>query len=361
MILRRLGDMTIPKRKYTRIDTLELKALLGRRVGHQKADKYFDQLRRLFSSKISKSEFDRVCIMVIGRENIPLHNQFIRAILKNACLAKVPPPQPRGSARMGSLSSVEVSDVRQSSSILTPSGDALSRSPRRVGSFAPQDRKFKGRQNSLGKPHSLASDEFAFKTQEQQSATELNSLDSRAPVSVEDGEEVKQMNGSPSIQSRSPVTAPLGISMNFGCNRKLASNVSLCSKYYPETCHSKGDLPDTRSLRSRLEQKLEKEGLSVTVDCVNLLNNALDSYLKRLITSSLDLASARVGNEQIRLPSRQLINSNGMLPRRYMQTAPRLAEASILDFRLAMELNPQVLGPDWPVQLERVSIRASEE
>ncbi|MED6222149.1 hypothetical protein PIB30_061621 [Stylosanthes scabra] len=366
MILRRLGDMTIPKRKYARIDTLELKALLGRRVGHHRADKYFDQLRRLFSSKITKSEFDRVCIMVIGRENIPLHNQFIRAILKNACHAKVPPrpqlhPHPRASARMGSLSSVEVSDVRHSSSILTPSGDALSQSPRRVGSFASQDRKFKGRQNALGKSQSLASDEFAFKTQEQQSATELNSLDSRAPVSVEDGEEVKQMNGSPGIQSRSPVTAPLGISMNFGCNRKLAPNVSLCSKYYPETCHSKGDLPDTRSLRSRLEQKLEKEGLSVTVDCVNLLNNALDSYLKRLIESSLDLAGARVGNDQIRLPSRQLINSNGMLPRRYMQTVPRLAEASILDFRLAMELNPQALGPDWPLQLERVSIRASEE
>ncbi|XP_015942147.1 uncharacterized protein LOC107467536 [Arachis duranensis] len=354
MILRRLGDMTISKRKYSRIDTLELKALLGRRVGHQRADKYFDQLRRLFSSKISKSEFDRVCIMVIGRENIPLHNQFIRAILKNACLAKVPPPKPRGSARVGSVSSVEVSNGRQSSSILTPSGDALSR-------LAAQDPKFKARQNSLGKQQSLASDEFAFKTQEQQSATELNSLDSRAPVSVEDGEEVRQTAGSPGIQSRSPVTAPLGISMNLGCNRKLASNVSLCSKYYPETCHSMGDLPDTRSLKSRLEQKLEKEGLTVTVDCVNLLNNALDSYMKRLIESSLVLAGSRVGNEQIRLPSRQLINSNGMLPRRYMQTAPRLAKVSILDFCLAMELNPQVLGPDWPMQLERISIRASEE
>ncbi|KAL1296115.1 hypothetical protein AAHE18_19G259900 [Arachis hypogaea] len=315
MILRRLGDMTISKRKYTRIDTLELKALLGRRVGHQRADKYFDQLRRLFSSKISKSEFDRVCIMVIGRENIPLHNQFIRAILKNACLAKFPPPpKPRGSARLGSVSSVEVSNGRQSSSILTPSGDALSR-------LAAQDLKFKARQNSLGKQQSLASDEFAFKTQEQQSATELNSLDSRAPVSVEDGEEVRQTAGSPSIQSRSPVTAPLGISMNLGCNRKLASNVSLCSKYYPETCHSMGDLPDTRSLRRRLEQKLEKEGLTVTVDCVNLLNNALDSYMKRLIESSLVLAGSRVGNEQIRLPSRQLINSNGMLPRRLADAA----------------------------------------
>ena len=355
--------MTVPKRNYTRIDTLELKALIVRKVGHQRADKYFDQLRRLFSSKISKSEFDRICIMVIGRENIPLHNQFIRAILKNACVGKVPPP--RGSARIGSASSVKVSNVQQSSSIQTPYGDASSPSSRRVGSLAVPDRKFKGRQNALGllgKPQSLASEEFAFKTQEQQSATELNSLGSRPPVSVEEGEEVEQIAGSPSIQSRSPVTAPLGISMNFGCSRKLISNVSLCSKHYPETCHSKGDLPDTRSLRSRLEQKLEKEGLSVTVDCVNLLNNALDSYLKRLIESSTVLAGSRTGNEHIRLPNGQPVtSSNVLLPGRYMQTAAKSSDASVLDFRLAMELNPQVLGPDWPMQLEKICIRASEE
>ncbi|RDX95367.1 hypothetical protein CR513_22132, partial [Mucuna pruriens] len=351
-----LGKMTIAKRSYSRIDTLELKALIVRKVGHQRADKYFDQLRRLLSLKISKSDFERICIMIIGRENVPLHNRLIRAILKNACLAKVPPV--RGSARVGSAFSAKDSNGLQRETLF---GDAFPL--RRTGSLAARDRRFKGRQNALGqlgKPQ--FGEELIYKTLEQQSATELNSLGSRPPISVEEGEEVEQMAGSPSIQSRSPVTAPLGISMNFGCGRRLHSNVSLCRKDYPETCHSNGGLPDTRSLRSRLEQKLEKEGLTMTMDCVNLLNNALDSYLKRLVESFMDLAGSRSGNEHLRQQHRQLVtSSNVVLPGRCMQTATRSAGASVSDFRLAMELNPQVLGPDWPIQLEKICIRASEE
>ncbi|KAI4298545.1 hypothetical protein L6164_032092 [Bauhinia variegata] len=200
------------------------------------------------------------------------------------------------------------------------------------------------------------------KAQEQQSATELYSLGSRPPVSVEDGEEVEQMAGSPSIQSRSPVRAPLGIAMNFGCGRKPLSNVSLSNKSYTETCQSRGYLPDTRSLRSRLEQKLEKEGLTVTVDCANLFNNALDTYLKRLIESSMALAGSRCGNERLKqLNGRPVSGSNVVLPERYMPTAAKSACASLLDFRLAMELNPRILGPDWPLQLEKIDLLASED
>lgn len=363
MIVRRfLGEMTISNHSFSRIDTLELKALIVRKVGRQRADKYFDQLRRLLSSKISKSEFYRICTVIIGRENIPLHNRLIRAILKNACLAKVPPV--RGSARVGSATSVKDSNGSQRGSIQSLFGEAFPPSMRRISSLAARDHRFKGRQNAfgpLGKPHfGLASEELVYKTLEQQSATELNSLGSRPPISVEEGEEVEQMAGSPSIQSRSPVTAPLGVSMHFG--RRLHFNVSLCSKDYPETCHSNGSLPDTRSLRSRLEQKLEKEGLTATVDSVNLLNNALDLYLKRLIESFMDLAGSRFGNEHLRQQNRQLgTSSNVLLPGRCMQTATRSTSASVLDFRLAMELNPQVLGPDWPIQLEKICIRASEE
>ncbi|OIV91132.1 hypothetical protein TanjilG_30354 [Lupinus angustifolius] len=236
--------------------------------------------------------------------------------------------------------------------------------PWRHGSLPVRDRKFNtGRQNAtgpLGKPQNLASEELISKRLEQQSAMELNSLGSRPPVSVEDGEEVEQMAGSPSIQSRSPVTAPLGISMNFGSCRKLLSNVSLCNKYYEETCHSRGHLPDSRSLRSCLEQKLEKEGLTVSVDCVNVLNNALDSYLKRLIESYLNLSGSR--NEELIQPHGRLrTGSNRLCPGRYMHTTTQSAGTSLLDFRVAMQLNPQVLGPDWPIQFEKICMRSSEE
>jgi hypothetical protein len=111
-----------------------------------------------------------------------------------------------------------------------------------------------------------------------------------------------------------------------------------------------------------LKQKLDKEGLTVTVDCVNLLNNALDSYMKRLIESSMGLSGSRIGNEHRRQRNGQfLADSNILQPRRYMQTATQSSGASLLDFRVAMELNPQSLGPDWPTQLEKICIRASEE
>ncbi|KAE9611699.1 hypothetical protein Lal_00011582 [Lupinus albus] len=346
--------MRMSKRSYARIDLVEIKALIIRKVGHQRAGKYFDHLQRLFSSKISKVEFDKICIMTIGKENIPFHNQLIRGILMNICLAKTPPQ--RISARTGSTTlSEKVSN-----------GDASPTSPRRRGSLAARNVEFnKGCQNDpglLGKLQRLASEKLFSKTPEWQSATELNSLGSRPPVSVEDGEEVEQIAGSPSFQSWSPVTAPLGISMNYSGGGKLRSNVSLCSKYYPETCHSRGDLPDSRSLRSRLEQKLEGEGLTVTVDCVNLLNNALDSYLKRVIESSMGLAGSRFRNEELRQPNgRPMTDLRALLPGRYMQTATQSAGISVLDFRVAMELNPQVLGPDWPIHLEKICMHALEE
>ncbi|PNX94468.1 hypothetical protein L195_g017644 [Trifolium pratense] len=354
--------MTVPKRNYTRINALELKALIIRKVGRQRAGKYFDQLGKLVSSKISKTEFNKICILTIGKENIPLHNQLIKAILNNVCLAKVPPL--RGAAKIGSLNAKDPNQ-QQTKSMQMRYGDAFPPSLRKGGSFATHEGRLAGRQNvlgQLGKPRNPASKDFIYKTPEQQSATELNSLGSRPPISVEDGEEVEQIAGSPSIQSRSPVTAPLGISMNFGYGRSPLSNASSCRKYPPETCYNNGYLPDTSSLRSRLEQKLEKEGLTATVDCVNLLNNALDSYMKRLIESSTGLSGPRIGNEHRRQQNGQsLAGSNILQPRRYIQTATQSSRASLLDFRVAMELNPQSLGPDWPTQLEKICIRASEE
>ncbi|XP_028767703.1 uncharacterized protein LOC114725368 [Neltuma alba] len=343
--------MTVPSRSFTRIDTLELKALIARKIGHQRTVKYIEQLKRFVSLKIGKSEFNRCCIKTIGKENLSLHNQLMRALLKNARLAKVPPP--RASSKIGSPLSAKISNV-----------DPFSPCLQRTRSSAGRDGKFKDWQSPLrplGKPQSVTSLEMISKAQEQQSATELHSLGSRPPISVEDGEEVEQMTGSPSIQSRSPVTAPLGVSMNFGCGRKLLSNVSTCRKYL-ETCQGSRDLPDTSSLRRRLEQKLEKEGLSVTVDCVNLLNNSLDTYLKKLIESSFGLAGSRQGSERLRqLNGRSVPGSNVSLPGRCIQTVTNSACTSLLDFRLAMELNPQILGPDWSMQFEKICLSASEE
>ncbi|XVF67457.1 hypothetical protein PTKIN_Ptkin10aG0123300 [Pterospermum kingtungense] len=320
---------------HARIDTLELKALIVRKVGHQRAEKYFDHLRRLFSLKIGKCEFDKSCIKTIGRENIPLHNRLIRSIIKNACISKIPPVK----------TIRKVGNGYQRNCLQSLYGDGFPSSPRKGRSPITRDRKFRDRPSPLGplgKPQSVVCDESVSKAQEQ-SATELLSLGSRPPAdvaSVEDGEEVEQVAGSPGVQSRSPVTAPLGISINFGGARKAISNAFSCNNYQLETCQNKGELPDTRSLRSRLQQKLENEGMGISVDCVNLLNNGLDAYVKRLVEASVRLAGLR----------------SGRLPRNYSQHSANSFYVSMLDFRSAMELNPQVLGEDWAMQLEKISL-----
>lgn len=352
----------LPDQSHSRIDTLELKDLIFRKIGHEKAEKYFDQLRRLFSFKISKCQFDKFCIRTIGRENIPLHNQLIKAVMKNACLAKVPPLK-----SVRKVGSPLPTNGYQKNCLQSIYGDAFPPSPRKGRSPINRDRKSRDRPSPLGphgKPQSVACDELVSKAQEQQSATELVSLDSRPPVevaSVEDGEEVEQVTGSPGVQSRSPVTAPFGISMSLAGARKSLSHVTVSNDYHLDTCQIGGELPDTRSLRSHLERKLEMEGMGVSVDCVNLLNNTLDVYLKGLLEPCIGLVGSRCGNDRFKQLNHQSPGFSGMLPGRYMQRAARSPCISVSDFRVAMELNPQILGEDWAIQLEKICLRDSEE
>lgn len=76
----------------SRIDLGDLKAQIVKKLGNDKSKRYFFYLSRFLGQKLSKVEFDKVCVRVLGRENIQLHNQLIRSILKNACVAKTPPP-----------------------------------------------------------------------------------------------------------------------------------------------------------------------------------------------------------------------------------------------------------------------------
>lgn len=100
----------------------------------------------------------------------------------------------------------------------------------------------------------------------------------------------------------------------------------------------------------------------MSLDCVNLLNNGLDVYLKRLIEPCMALAGSRCDNEQLKSASGEFIPGlNGTLPGRYAQRQRKSVNASMLDFRFAMESNPQILGEDWPVQLEKISLRGFEE
>ncbi|XP_039053103.1 uncharacterized protein LOC120195033 [Hibiscus syriacus] len=97
-----------------------------------------------------------------------------------------------------------------------------------------------------------------------------------------------------------------------------------------------GGLLDTVALRELMKQIATQEGLEgVSMDCAAILNNGLDVYLKRLIKMTIELAENSWYLEAID-------------EHRYYKLV------SLLGFKVAMELNPQKLGEDWPVLLEKI-------
>ncbi|KAI3726349.1 hypothetical protein L1987_66146 [Smallanthus sonchifolius] len=302
-------------RRISRTDTFELKLQIEKRLGSQKAETYFNLLTRFLSLKLRKLEFDKLCVGLIGRENLRLHNELIIGIVKNATVSKIPPQKHVESDGPLSLKvpngTLPVTDLQ--------SLCAFPQSPRKGRTPHPRERKFKDRTVPVSQ-HLVST-----KVQQQQSATELFSLGSKPPPevnSVEDGEEVEQDAISPGVYSRSPVRAPLGINIHSKEKRKVHSN-GLDYAYHTETCHYSGRLPATNSLKNRLNRDLQMEGLDISMDCVNLLNNGLDCYLKSVIKPSLELARSRSSQR----------SSPGTL-----------FSTSVLDFRMAMEVNPKILG-----------------
>ncbi|KAK4741160.1 hypothetical protein SAY87_024748 [Trapa incisa] len=337
---------------YSRVNTFDLKTQIIRKIGHLRAEKYFSHLKRLLSAEITKSEFDGLCVRTIGREMVPLHNQLIRSILRNASIHKGVLHKKIEEGK------VLVKDLNghQRSSFKSLYGNAFPSSPRKGRSSVHWDQRFKDRPSPLGplgKPQSISSE--ALTASKQQSATELLSLGSRPPIevaSVEDGEEVEQIAGSPGVQSRSPVTAPLGVLVNLGRPGKALPNTSIIGySSLRESCQNSGFLPDTQSLKSLLIHKLEDEGLKVTLDCVNLLNNGLDSYIKKLIGSCLSLAqSRRASDHHPKQVNRQAGPNKNLL----VQKSPGYLYASLLDFQAAVQMDPQILGENWATHLERI-------
>jgi hypothetical protein len=193
---------------------------------------------------------------------------------------------------------------------------------------------------------------------------------------MEDGEELEQLNRF--NFAKNPLIAPLGIpycSASVGGPRKSLP-VNSTGDYV--SCSDSGRLSDTDTLTRRMEQIAMVQGIGgVSTECASMLNSVLDVYLKRLIKSCVDLVGSRSANEPTKLPnSKKQIQGkliNGMLQHNqlHVQSAGRLTESepehrsqfsvSLHDFKVAMELNPQQLGEDWPLQLEKISMQSFQE
>lgn len=413
-----------PQQRSSRIDVAELKAQIVKRIGAEKSKRYFYYLNRLLSQKLSKSEFDKLCNRVLGRDNLPLHNQLIVSILKNACNAKTPPPvNEAGPAK----SAIQDGHAQIPNAPVRSNGVVLPMSPRKFRSGI-RDRKLRDRPSPLGpngkvdsaSHQSTATDDsgskgmmengdltpcdyqrpvkhlhgLAEQPENQREVSVQRSLrrpsirkSFEGPISfhskdqieatvVEDGEEVEQANHL--NISKTPLLAPLGIpfcSASVGGARR-ALPVASSSNYV--SYYDSGGLSDSETLKKRMEQIAAAQGLGgVSLECATMLNNMLDLYLKKLIKSCVELVGARSGNELKKHPAhKQQIQHklvNGMWPSNHlhmqsnsaplevMQEQRARCSISLLDFKVAMELNPQQLGEDWPLLLEKICMHAFEE
>ncbi|GMI82188.1 hypothetical protein like AT2G24530 [Hibiscus trionum] len=343
-----------PPNQHRRINLVELKAQLIKRLGPERSKQYFCYLNKLLSLKLSKVEFNKVCFRVLGRENVRLHNILICSILKNACNAKVPP-------------STTIHDSLQV-------GDFLL-SPRRARSGASirltAKKPLQHHQEVLGNADN-GRDVLLPNPEIKGSVNGFPSEDGRdqsEALFVKDGKE---------SCARSSLQAPLRVPLFSTSISGTRMALPLGSSTRYAKSYDIGGLLDSEALRERMQQIASLEGLEgVSMDCANILNNGLDVYLKRLIRMTIELVGIRHGcslrkNNTMKHHSHgNLVNSISPSHHNQVQNNSWNLEAideqryyklvSLLDFKVAMELNLQRLGEDWPVLLEKIYMQSSEE
>ncbi|CAN8326781.1 unnamed protein product [Cochlearia groenlandica] len=388
-----------------RIDLSELKLHIVKKIGVERSRRYFYYLGRFLSQKVTKNEFDKLCCRLLGRENLALHNKLIRSVLRNASLAKSPPPpvHKTGHSEKSLVLGKEVEPEQSGSVTLNHhrNGNVWSNgvSPKvRSGTC---DGVIRNRPSPLGANRKVESllhqplcrddksgnrntdngilDPFAYQSSgryggERNGAFLCPAEKTRilpdkgqvaAPVSRAD--EAQEERGR-MILFTSHVTAPLGVpfcSASVGGARRTApvSTRADCT-----SCYDSGGLSDTQMLRKRIENIAVAHGLEgVSPECSSMLNNMLDVYLKRLIKSCADLAGTRSTNVKLHNGD-EVVNGVQTCNSLHTQASNQQSnitqdphQVSLLDFRVAMELNPHQLGEGWPSLLERISMPSFEE
>ncbi|KAE8659598.1 putative Glucose-6-phosphate 1-epimerase [Hibiscus syriacus] len=323
--------MQLPN-QHPRINLIELKAQLIQRFGPERSKQYFHFLNKLLSLKLSKVEFNKVCFLVLGRENVRLHNLLICSILKNACNAKVPPPpgtiheslqtgevllSPQKArsgasirliAKTGSSSheSTITNDV-----VVSENWDTTSRD---IQKPLQHHQEISGKANN-GRDALLPNPEIkgsfnGFPSEDGRDQSEM--------LFVEDGKET---------YARSSLQAPPGVPLfSRGTRRsfRLASSTRYAKSY------DIGGLLDAESLREHIQQIAAQEGLEGTRHgCSLRKNNTMKHHSRRNLVNSVSTSRHK-----------QIQNNSWCLEaideHRYYKLV------SLLDFKL----NPQRLGED---------------
>lgn len=303
--------MPTSQHHVVRTDIAVLKSQIEKRIGRAKTESYLNLLSKFLSLKISKSDFDKLIIATVKRENISLHNALLRGILKNVCLSSKTPPMIKNGVVDSEKKKKQLYGVFETSLSFQSLCKDLPKSPRKGRT----QRRFKDSNVSKGK--SLI--------------TEVVSSCGRQQWLMENGEEVDQLIRCWRSQ---PIEAPFGVNLRDVIEKQ--HRIGTC-------CYSSGELPDSVSLKKKLEDDsgFMEQGLEVSVGFANTLNAGLDVFLMRLIKPCLELAASRSSSRQ-----REVCSSSNASP-----------ASSLVDFQVAMELNPSILGGDWPAKLEKIACR----
>ncbi|KAL2651140.1 hypothetical protein R1flu_019268 [Riccia fluitans] len=440
-----------PAQKSVRISLLDYKSRFVKILGPGKETQYWQLLQCFLSYKLSKAELDNQVVSTIGKENVILHNQFLRAIYANALCNEAPPPPPsfvhdlskpvkgiRRKPLVASLSSEEPA-VRSN-------GDGAIPSSPKKGRSAIRDRRAKDRPSPLGFPHnrgeaSASHDEETpgslenggFKTPDvsrpirlSQYPAEHSSLELSVPVApsvkrprlgftgsevtcVEDGkveggvaEEIDDEEEIYDDESKGMlnefIKPPLGCIVSCGGPRmeRFVSKFppppvtfTLLGDKLEEEILDEDYLPDTEKLHRCMQLLALEKGLEdVDIETARCVNKALDVYMKAIIQPLVELVRARrrgnsvtqevqtcskeideIGEAAKDSASYQKQQLNGSWPDHsgsrngHVLSGEQLqgkkrGPISCLDLRVAMDLNPTVLGEDWPTHLEKIAFRA---
>lgn len=396
-----------PQSQHNRINLSELKLHICTKLGPERSKQYFNYLNLYLCQKLSKQEFGKRCLSILGRENLPLHNQLIHSILKNALFAKTPPPQSvhekppsRNLTNYGKKASQGGEDELFQNSLPPPLPTVWCNGSRKVRSNH-RERRIKDRPSPLGpngQSHTLVPSNHDIKENgvlgpcdlkrpvrdyqngpaeqlEKRPRLENSLLQDQASVLgkgrtevgfIDDSKEAEQNNEW--FSQRGPLKAPLGIPFcpaSVGGARRSFPVMMPCTSTSSNA--DSGELCETEALRKRMERIAEAQGLSeVPMECANLLNHGLDAYLKRLIKSCVDVGGARSSSKLPKYPihnqQHQMKPLNGVWPGNHTYVHNSQGSSiSLQDFRLAMEMNPQQLGEDWPSLLEKIYFCSFEE
>lgn len=312
------------QRQHVRINLTEIKGRISKRLGPDRSNRYFTCLNQFLSKKLSKQEFNKQCLSLFGHENIQLHNNFVRSILKNSLLSKTPPPQNHHDKTPAKNLGTNIPSSWCNGGILPPS-------PRKVRTGG---RERRARDSVLSGPNGLVGFDANPNSVLVDGSIKENGL-------LHHKEELEDPNET-LCSKREPIEAPLGIpfcrASAGGSRLPSYTCFSSSASTGAPSCSSLGELFNMDSIRNRIECIAKREGLeAVGTNCAELLQKSLDVYLTRLISS--------------------VANLTGSVSRSNMDQKTITLE----DFTLAVQLNPRQLGENAPELIERMNMRLFEK